>query len=249
VFARIKGVDTTLKSQRLDKLLSNSGFGTRKEIKRLIKSGQVQVDSHVVKDGSMHIHPQESQIYIAGQKLNYKQFIYLMLNKPKDVVSATWDGRFKTVLDFVPDEFRHFNLFPVGRLDKDTEGLLLLTNDGQLAHDLLSPKKHVHKTYFAEVQGRVTNEDASLFKEGVILDDGYKTLPAHLEIINSDEISRIHLTIVEGKFHQVKRMFEAVDKKVIYLKRISMGFLKLDDGLKSGDVRELSQEELELLRG
>jgi len=238
-----------LKSQRLDKLLSNRGFGSRKEIKQLIHLGQVTVDGHVVKDGSIHVHPEKSEIYVAGRKLHYREFIYLMLNKPTDVVSATWDKRSKTVLDLIPDEYKHFDLFPVGRLDKNTEGLLLLTNDGQLAHNLLSPKKHVPKTYFAQVKGRVTDEDISAFREGVILDDGYKTLPADLEILISNEISHIRLTITEGKFHQVKRMFEAVNKKVIYLKRISMGSLTLDDSLKPGEVRELSQEEVESLRG
>jgi len=235
-------------SMRLDKLLSNSGLGSRKEIKQLVKSGQVMVDGVTVRDSSIHVDPETNRIYVSGQRLEYKKYVYFMLNKPAGVVSATWDARFSTVLDLVPDQYRHFDLFPVGRLDRDTEGLLLLTNDGQLAHNLLSPKKHVHKTYFAKVEGRVTTEDIAAFAEGVVLDDGYKTLPAQLEILHSDKISTIYITIVEGKFHQVKRMFEAVDKKVIYLKRISMGSLKLDENLKPGEIRELSEEELHLLK-
>ncbi|MBZ4645309.1 MAG: rRNA pseudouridine516 synthase [Petroclostridium sp.] len=235
-------------TQRLDKVLANSGFGTRKEIKQMVKAGQVVVDGKVVKDSGMHINPDKNEVIVNGKKLEYKQFIYLMMNKPAGVVSATWDNKFKTVVDIVPDEYRYFNIFPVGRLDRDTEGLLLLTNDGQLAHDLLSPRKHVPKTYYAEIEGKVTEEDGMAFAQGVILDDGYKTLPAQLVILKSDKQSQIELTIVEGKFHQVKRMFEAVGKKVKYLKRIKMGFLELDQVLELGQCRELTDEELMQLR-
>lgn len=235
-------------TQRLDKVLANSGFGTRKEIKQMVKAGQVVVDGKVVKDSGMHINPDKNEVIVNGKKLEYKQFIYLMMNKPAGVVSATWDNKFKTVVDIVPDEYRYFNISPVGRLDRDTEGLLLLTNDGQLAHDLLSPRKHVPKTYYAEIEGKVTEEDGMAFAQGVILDDGYKTLPAQLVILKSDKQSQIELTIVEGKFHQVKRMFEAVGKKVKYLKRIKMGFLELDQVLELGQCRELTDEELMQLR-
>ncbi|NLY43089.1 MAG: rRNA pseudouridine synthase [Clostridiaceae bacterium] len=234
--------------QRLDKVLANSGFGTRKEIKKLVKAGRVMVDGEIVKDSSMHVDPEKNEIMVEGEKLEYKKYIYLLMNKPAGVVSATWDNRYSTVVDLVPEEYKHFNVFPVGRLDRDTEGLLLLTNDGQLAHNLLSPKKHVPKTYYAIIDGRVTQEDAKVFKDGVTLDDGYTTLPAHLDIIRSGERSEIQLTIMEGKFHQVKRMFEAVGKKVKYLKRIKMGDLELEPDLKPGDCRELSGEEIDSLK-
>ncbi len=233
--------------QRLDKILANSGFGTRKEVKKLIKLGEVTVDKMIVKDGSIHIDPSVNEIIVAGQTLKYRAFIYLMLNKPAGIISATWDNRDKTVIDVVPEEYRHYELFPVGRLDKDTEGLLILTNDGQLSHRLLSPKKHVPKTYYAKIDGKVTDEDIRLFNEGVVIDDGYQTLPAKLKIIKTDTISEIELTIVEGKFHQVKRMFKAVNKEVQYLKRIKMGLLLLDDSLILGECRELSEKEFKQL--
>jgi 16S rRNA pseudouridine516 synthase len=171
-----------------------------------------------------------------------------MMNKPAGVISATVDNKLKTAIDLLPEEFSHFSMFPAGRLDIDTEGLLLLTNDGQLAHNLLSPKKHVSKRYYALIDGITTAEDIRLFKEGVTLDDGYKTMPAELKIIKAGLRSEIEIVLHEGKFHQVKRMFEAADKKVVYLKRIQMGGLKLDETLKPGECRELAPEELELLK-
>ncbi|WHH56887.1 pseudouridine synthase [Petroclostridium sp. X23] len=235
-------------TQRLDKILSNSGFGTRKEIKQMVRVGQVTVDGRVVKDSSMHVNPYQNEVMVNGQKVEYREFVYLMMNKPAGVVSATWDNKFKTVVDLVPEAYRHFDVFPVGRLDRDTEGLLLLTNDGQLAHDLLSPKKHVPKTYYAKVDGKISQTDVEVFKKGVGLDDGYETLPAQLVILKSEEQSEIELTIVEGKFHQVKRMFEAVGKKVTYLQRITMGAVDLDRGLELGACRELTHRELDELK-
>lgn len=234
--------------QRLDKVLSNFGFGSRTEIKSAVKNGLVIVDGKIVNGSGLHVDPNENVIEMNGIRLNYRKFIYLMMNKPKGVISATTDTRQKTVFDILPEQYKCFELFPAGRLDIDTEGLVLMTNDGQLAHEILSPKKHVPKQYFAHVLGRVTVEDIDAFRNGVILDDGYETLPAQLEILKSDEISEINLTIVEGKFHQVKRMFEAVDKKVIYLKRMSMGRLKLDESLKLGECKELDQDDVQLLR-
>lgn len=234
--------------QRLDKVLSNFGFGSRTEIKSAVKNGLVMVDGKIVNDSGLHVDPNENVIEMNGIRLNYRKFIYLMMNKPKGVISATTDTKQKTVFDILPEQYKCFELFPAGRLDIDTEGLVLMTNDGQLAHEILSPKKHVPKQYFAHVLGRVTVEDIDAFRNGVILDDGYETLPAQLEILKSDEISEINLTIVEGKFHQVKRMFEAVDKKVIYLKRMSMGRLKLDESLKLGECKELDQDDVQLLR-
>ena len=171
-----------------------------------------------------------------------------MMHKPQGVISATEDNRDQTVVDLLDEEYLPFSVFPVGRLDKDTEGLLLLTNDGKLAHNLLSPKKNVPKTYYAKVLGTVTKSDIESFKEGVFIEEDYKTLPAELNILKSDEISEIELTIYEGKFHQVKRMFEAVDKTVVYLKRLSMGTLNLDPSLPLGEYRELTEEELESLQ-
>lgn len=234
--------------QRLDKVLSNFGFGSRTEIKSAVKNGLVIVDGKIVNDSGLHVDPNENVIEMNGIRLNYRKFIYLMMNKPKGVISATTDTKQKTVFDILPEQYKCFELFPAGRLDIDTEGLVLMTNDGQLAHEILSPKKHVPKQYFAHVLGKVTEEDINAFRKGVILDDGYETLPAQLEILKSDEISEINLTIVEGKFHQVKRMFEAVDKKVIYLKRMSMGRLKLDESLKLGECKELDQDDVQMLR-
>ena len=219
------------RTKRLDKILSNLGYGTRKEIKQLVRDGAVKVDGKEVNDSGLHVDPNQSVIEINGEVLNYREFIYVMMNKPAGVISATYDSRLKTVVDILPDEFRHFDLFPAGRLDIDTEGLLLMTNDGQLAHELLSPKKHVPKKYYALIAGNVTEEDKRKFSEGVVLDDGYKTLPADMTILRSGERSEVELVICEGKFHQVKRMFEAVGKKVKYLRRIEMGGLKLDESL------------------
>lgn len=235
-------------TQRVDKVLSNFGYGTRREIKDAVKHGLVKVDGVIIKDSGMHVDPENSVIQIGDETLNYRKFIYVMMNKPGGVVSATFDNKLKTVVDILPEEFKCFELFPVGRLDIDTEGLLIMTNDGQLAHELLSPKKHVSKKYYALVEGIVTQEDAEKFKEGVVLEDGYKTLPGELTILRSADISEIELVIYEGKFHQVKRMFEAVGKKVKYLKRIEMGQIKLDEGLKLGECREMTGEEIELLK-
>jgi len=236
------------KTQRLDKVLSNFGFGTRSEIKKLTKAGVIVVDNEIVKDPSVHVDPEKSEIYVNGERLYYRQFIYLMMNKPRGVISATFDNRHRTVLDLVPEEYTCFDLFPAGRLDIDTEGLLLLTNDGQLAHELLSPKKHVPKKYYALIDGIVTEEDVNRFSEGIVLDDGYKTMGSKLTVLKQGKRSEIELVIYEGKFHQVKRMFETVGKKVLFLKRIQMGGLKLDETLPPGKCRELLPEEVELLK-
>jgi len=242
------GVKYMRNTQRLDKILSNFGYGTRKEVKQLVKDGIVKVDGKVVKDSGMHVDPKNSIIKINDEVLNYRDFIYLMMNKPAGVISATYDNKLETVIDILPEEYKFFNLFPAGRLDIDTEGLLLITNDGQLAHEILSPKNHVPKKYYALVEGRVTEDDREKFGKGVILDDGYKTLPAELNILKSGEFSEIELVIHEGKYHQVKRMFEAVGKKVKYLRRIEIGKLILDDALAPGECRELTEDEIELLK-
>ncbi|MEK4714181.1 MULTISPECIES: pseudouridine synthase [Sporosarcina] len=232
---------------RLDKLLSNMGFGTRKEVKILMKKGSVRVNEVAVKDAALHVDTVKDEVTVLGQKVVYKEFMYLMMNKPQGVLSATEDKRDQTVIDLLDEEYNIFEMFPVGRLDKDTEGFLLLTNDGKLAHNLLSPKKGVPKTYYAHIEGIVTEEDTKQFSEGVTLDDGYETKPGQLRILKSADISEIELTITEGKYHQVKRMFEAVGKQVVYLKRLSMGPLSLDETLALGSYRELTEEELQQL--
>ncbi|WP_202708961.1 pseudouridine synthase [Sporosalibacterium faouarense] len=237
------------KKERLDKVLSNMGYGSRKDVKGYIKQGLVTVDGEVVKSNSVKVDPYEAEIIIDGNTVEYREYIYLMMNKPDGVVSSTDDPRDTTVIDLIEEGYRIFEPFPIGRLDKDTEGLLIISNDGKLAHNLLSPKKHVEKTYYVEVDGRVGENDINTMSEGVIIDGDYKTMPAKLEILESNNISKVYLTIKEGKFHQVKRMFEAVDKSVIYLKRIAMGNLELDEDLNLGEYRELEEFEIELLKG
>lgn len=234
--------------QRLDKVLAHVGVATRREIKDLIKSRRVEVNGELAQDAGMHVNPLTDVLEVDGEVVRYQEFIYLMLNKPAGVISATEDRASEVVLDLLSPEHQSFHPFPVGRLDKDTEGFLLLTNDGQLAHQLLSPKKHVPKTYYATIWGEVTEHDVMQFAEGVTLDDGYCTLPGELHILSADTHSQIELTIYEGKFHQVKRMFEAVGKKVTYLKRIQMGMLSLDSSLLPGEYREVTTAELDLLR-
>lgn len=230
---------------RLDKYLCETGFGTRSQVKDLLKKGQVMVNGEVVKKPELKINEATDQILCQGKKASYQKNIYLMLHKPAGVVSATEDNREKTVLDLVRPEDRKNGLFPVGRLDKDTEGLLLLTDDGELAHRLLSPKKHVDKTYYAKIDGQVTEEHVKQFREGLNIGDEKKTLPAVLTILLSGPVSEIEVTIHEGRFHQIKRMFEAVGCKVTYLKRLSMGSLVLDETLPPEEYRPLTEAELE----
>ena len=230
---------------RLDKYLCETGFGTRSQVKDLLKKGQVMVNGEVVKKPELKINETTDQILCQGKKASYQKNIYLMLHKPAGVVSATEDNREKTVLDLVRPEDRKNGLFPVGRLDKDTEGLLLLTDDGELAYRLLSPKKHVDKTYYAKIDGQVTEEHVKQFREGLDIGDEKKTLPAVLTILLSGPVSEIEVTIHEGRFHQIKRMFEAVGCKVTYLKRLSMGSLVLDETLPPEEYRPLTEAELE----
>lgn len=232
---------------RLDKLLANMGYGSRKEVKLLLKQKAVTVDGVTVKDSAMHVNPEKQNVSVFGERVEYVEFIYLMMNKPPGVISATEDRYDQTVIDLLDPSYQHFEPFPVGRLDKDTEGLLLITNDGNLAHNLLSPKKHVPKWYYAKIDGVVTEADIEAFAQGVTLEDGYHTKPGELKILVSGKQSEIELMIQEGKFHQVKRMFEAVGKKVTYLKRLSMGTLQLDEELALGEYRELTEQELDLL--
>lgn len=232
---------------RIDKLLANMGYGSRHDVKKLLKKGKVFLNGQVIKDPKQHIDPEEDLIYFGEKQIIYKRFVYYMMNKPKNVITATEDATERTVVDLLNSKDQTSGIFPVGRLDKDTEGLLLLTNNGQLAHSLLSPKHHVEKTYYAQIAGTVSIKDIETFKNGVILEDGYRSLPAQLNIIVSGEQSEIDITITEGKFHQIKRMFHAVDKKVIYLKRLRMGSLKLDNALAPGSYRPLTTEEITCL--
>lgn len=240
------------RGMRLDKLLAHAGCGTRSEIKRAVRLGRVEVNGVPARDPGMTVDPEGDVVSLDGKTVRYREFVYFMLNKPPGVISATEDAREKTVIDLLEAEDRVRSPFPVGRLDKDTEGLLLLTNDGRLAHELLSPRKHVDKVYEAVVAGAVGEADVRAFEAGVTLDDGYRSMPASLavtEVRETEEgpLSRVSVTIREGKFHQVKRMFEAVGKRVVHLRRIAMGPLRLDPALSPGEYRELTGEEIEAL--
>lgn len=234
---------------RLDKYLAEMGVGTRQEVKKQIRQGKAAVNGTVVKAADTKIDETSDEVTISGRNISYVSYEYYMLNKPAGVVSATEDRRDTTVIDLIKEKKRK-DLFPVGRLDKDTEGLLLITNDGDLAHRLLTPKKHVDKVYYAKIDGMVTEEDVKRFAEGINIgaEEEEMTRPAKLDIMKSAEESEIRLTIHEGKFHQVKRMFLAVGKEVTYLKRERMGTLCLDENLKPGEYRLLTEEEIENVR-
>lgn len=234
---------------RLDKYLAEMGVGTRQEVKKQIRQGKAAVNGTVVKAADTKIDETSDEVTICGRNISYVSYEYYMLNKPAGVVSATEDRRDTTVIDLIKEKKRK-DLFPVGRLDKDTEGLLLITNDGDLAHRLLAPKKHVDKVYYAKIDGIVTEEDVKRFAEGIDIgaEEEEMTRPAKLDIMKSAEESEIRLTIHEGKFHQVKRMFLAVGKEVTYLKRERMGTLCLDENLKPGEYRLLTEEEIENVR-
>ena len=231
--------------ERLDKVLSNLGYGTRKELKKICRSGLVEVNGEIAKDSGMQVDPEKDKIIINGEEIFYRKFIYLMMNKPEGVVSATYDNRDETVVDLLEIDHQVFEPFPVGRLDKDTTGCLLLTNDGPLAHRLLSPKYHVDKVYEAEIDKEMTNFEIvqSSFKKGIPLDDEI-TLPAHLIKIDA---THFELTLHQGKFHQVKRMFEYFGYKVVNLNRKKFAFLDCSS-LKEGEYRLLTIEEEKLLR-
>lgn len=272
---------------RLDKYLADMGIGTRSEIKKDIKSGRVSVDGIIIRDPGCKVSA-DSRVMINGNAVAYEEYVYYMLNKPAGVISASEDPRQETVIDLI-DEQKRRDLFPAGRLDKDTEGLMLITNDGTLAHRLLSPKHHVDKTYFARVLEDVTDEDAEAFREGLVLPDGLECMPAEVTVTGrftaadfmtsaesfmtphdqdalSDEgymtphdqaalsvddpdapVTEVLITIREGKFHQIKRMFHAIGCEVIYLKRLTMGTLELDPDLAPGEYRRLTDEELDSL--
>lgn len=222
------------------------GRGTRSQIKEMARKGRISVNGQVARQADLKILPEEDLVSLDGTPVAYARMEYYMLNKPRGVVSATEDGRYRTVTELITGALRN-DLFPVGRLDIDTEGLLLITNDGALAHNLLSPKKHVDKVYYAKVQGKVDESDVKAFADGVDIGDDTPAKSADLRILKSGEESEIELTITEGRFHQVKRMFHAVGKEVIYLKRLSMGSLALDKTLTKGEYRSLTEEEIKKL--
>jgi len=230
---------------RLDKFLADQNAGTRSEIKKEIRKGLAAVNHTVVKDPGFLLDGSE-EVEFRQTLWTYEEKVYYMLNKPAGVVSATHDEKEKTVLDLISVLPRK-NIFPVGRLDKDAEGLLLLTNDGDLAHRLLSPRHHVDKTYYVRVQGILSKKDIEAFASGMHLSSDFTAKPAGLVILKSDDFSEAEVTIREGKFHQVKRMFRAVGKEVLYLKRISMGPVCLDDKLKPGEYRRLNDDEIRAL--
>ena len=238
-----------MEKQRLDKIIASTGKWSRREVKALVRQGRVLVDGVPARSAEEKADPLTAAIIVNGEPLAYRKYTWVMLNKPAGYLSATEDGRGPTVLDLLPTELKKQGLFPVGRLDKDTEGLLLLTNEGGLAHDLLSPRHHVEKVYYARVAGRLTEEDRRAFAAGMTLDDGLVCQSAGLEILSAGEESEAHVTLREGKFHQVKRMLAARGKPVTYLKRLSMGSLRLDDTLAPGEFRLLTAaEEAQLQR-
>ncbi len=225
---------------RLDKLLAHSGYGSRKEVKEMIRKGYVSVNEEIIYDDDYKVNETLDEVIVDGMIIDYQKYVYLMLNKPDGYISATYDPNEPIVLDLIEDKPLR-GLFPVGRLDKDSEGLLLITNDGKLAHELLSPKRHVKKVYYIEYQGELDKDVVNKFKEGIILDDGYKCLPGEIELL---EGNKAYVTISEGKFHQVKRMISATNGEVTYLKRIKFGPLELDKNLENGEYRFLNEEEL-----
>lgn len=236
---------------RLDKFLANSGIGTRKEVKDILKNKKISVNDIFVKDGKIQIDEEKDIVKYEDKIIYYKPFVYIMMNKPAGVISATEDNHHKTVIDLLNNEYRTYDVFPVGRLDIDTEGLLLLTNDGVLSHNLLSPKKHVDKKYYVKIANSLNDDDIKMLENGIKLEENFVTKKAKVEIIcnNSEKNENLaYITISEGKFHQVKRMFKAVNNEVLYLKRVKMGSLSLDEKLKLGEYRELTEEELNNLK-
>lgn len=229
---------------RLDKYLADMGLGTRSQVKVIIKKGKININGIVVKDSNLKVDSDKDEIYYEGNPIVYAEFEYYMLNKPAGVISASNDKKQKTVIDLIETRKRD-DLFPVGRLDKDTEGLLLISNDGELSHNLLSPKKHVDKTYYVELDLPLSDEKAKEVCDGVYIEKDVKSLPAKLERIDE---RKVYLTIHEGKFHQVKKMFHAVGCEVTYLKRVTFGSLKLDENLGLGEYRPLTMEEINTLK-
>ena len=230
---------------RVDKFLSNMGIASRTESSKAARQGGILVNGVAVKKADVHIDPDKDEIIFCGRKIEYRKYTYILMNKPDGVVSATEDGRDKTVIDLLPEELQKLNLFPCGRLDKHTLGLVMLTDDGDLAHRLLSPKHHVKKKYFFESKFPLTDDEIKYLEAGATLEDGYVTKPSVIEL-GADGKSG-YITLVEGKYHQIKRMLEAVNNKITYLERVTFGPLSLDENLERGQWRFLTQNEIEQL--
>ena len=228
---------------RIDKYISGCGYASRKDVKKLIKQGLVFIDGEVCKKPEEQTD-EDSIVEVDGERLIYREFVFLMLNKPQGCVSAVYDKKYPVVTEFVPEEYAHFEVYPVGRLDIDTEGLLILTNDGQFAHEMTSPKKDVYKRYFAVLDKPMEEKDVEIFAGGMEFKE-FTAKSAKLEI--TENPNEVYIEIAEGKFHQVKRMCERVGKTVTYLKRVAIGNLKLDKSLEKGEVRELTKDELDML--
>jgi len=229
---------------RIDKLVSQSGFGSRKEVKAILRSREVSVDGEVVTDPQTRVNPDQSVIYVGSEQIKYERYVYIMMNKPAGVISASYDEHDDTVCDILDENDRWFDLFPVGRLDKDTTGLLILSNDGGFAHRALSPKKHIEKVYHAEIDSPVAGKDVAAFAAGITLDDGYRCMPAVLAPL-TDCLAEV--IIREGKFHQVKRMFEAIGKNVVSLRRVRFADIVLDESLAPGEYRRLNDNEMAVI--
>ncbi|MBI5974277.1 pseudouridine synthase [Staphylococcus canis] len=228
---------------RLDKFLAQMGYGSRNDVKKDIKNGSVYINEDRAKSPKMHIDPEQDQIYFNQELVKYEPYVYIMLNKPQGVISATEDDVHQTVIDLIP-KYQHLDLFPVGRLDKDTVGLLLITNDGQFNHQVMSPNKKIPKVYRVKARNPLTQDNQNYFQEGVVLSDGV-CKPARLEILEDNKEGLV--TIQEGKYHQVKRMFHEIENEVIFLERIAIGALKLDTELERGAYRKLTAEEIKLV--
>ena len=238
---------------RLDKLLAHTGYGTRSEVKRLLKSKVVKIDGQVAKDAKVKVDLSSQVVTVFDEVVDYREFVYIMMNNPQNCLSATRDRDYRTVIDLLDESYLIYDVAPAGRLDRDTEGLVRLTNDGKLAHEINTTKKEVYKHYRARISGELTKEAVKRLENGVEILDGsnesFMTKPAKLQLIGSmDDLTVVDIWIMEGKFHQVKRMFASVGCKVEYLKRLAIGELKLDESLPLGGYRELKDEELELLR-
>lgn len=234
--------------ERIDKIVASQLNLTRNEVKKLIKSKLVRVNGQVVCSPKDKFETIGINVDVCGDKIEYKEHIYIMLNKPKGIVSATKDDNVKTVIDLVPENIKRSGLFPAGRLDGDTTGFVLITDDGDFAHKILSPKNHIIKTYVATLAENITKDDIYEIENGIKLKDGTKCLNADLKVLQTSPKTIVQIRICEGKYHQVKRMFSATGNKVVELKRIKMGNLKLDDDLKSGECRELTDEEIQKIQ-
>ena len=233
--------------ERLDKIIASQGKFSRSEVKKLVKSGRITIDGKLPKSSDIKLSPDECDIRIDGESLNYKKHIYIMLNKPQGVISASNDREQQTVIDLVPKELFREGLFPAGRLDGDTTGFVLITDDGDFAHRILSPKNHIMKTYHATLRDELTEDDIIRFKEGLTLGDGTECLEAYVRVLESGDINLAEIKICEGKYHQVKRMFASIGNKVLELRRVKMGGLDLDESLREGECREITDKELKMI--